>query len=121
MSKTTILLKNVQFIDEQDNRNTGWISIEGHQIRSLGKGQPKDFPVDLVLDGQGLTVLPGFIDVHTHGALGHEMLGITEPGLQEMSRFLRQSRGDRLPGDPLDGFARGHPRRTQSDPCRDGQ
>jgi N-acetylglucosamine-6-phosphate deacetylase len=87
MSKTTILLKNVQFIDEQDHRSTGWISIEGHQIRSLGKGQPKDFPVDLVLDGQGLTVLPGFIDVHTHGALGHEMLGITEPGLQEMSRF----------------------------------
>jgi N-acetylglucosamine-6-phosphate deacetylase len=87
MTKSTILLTNIQFIDARDHRITGWILVEGRKIKSLGQGQPKDFPVDINLDGQGLTILPGMIDLHTHGAKGFEMIGITPPGLQEMSQF----------------------------------
>jgi len=87
MSKSTILLTNIQFLDAQDRRITGWILVEGNKIKSLGHGQPKDFPVEVVVDGQGLTVLPGLIDLHTHGAIGIEILGITAPGLQELTQF----------------------------------
>jgi N-acetylglucosamine-6-phosphate deacetylase len=87
MTKSTILLTNIQFIDAHDHRNTGWILVEGKKIKSLGQGQPKSFPVDITVDGQGLTVLPGMIDLHTHGAKGHEMIGITAPALQEMTQF----------------------------------
>jgi N-acetylglucosamine-6-phosphate deacetylase len=87
MTKSTILLTNIQFIDAHDHRTSGWILVEGKKIKSLGQGQPKDFPVEVIVDGKGLTVLPGMIDLHTHGALGHEMIGITAPDLQEMSQF----------------------------------
>jgi len=87
MTKSTILLTNIQFVDSHDHHITGWIFVEGSKIKSLGQGQPKEFPVDIKVDGQGLTVLPGFIDLHTHGAKGNEMIGITAPGLQEMSQF----------------------------------
>jgi N-acetylglucosamine-6-phosphate deacetylase len=87
MTKSTILLTNIQFIDAHDHRITGWILVEGKKIKSLGQGQPKSFPVDIKVDGQGLTVLPGMIDLHTHGAKGAEMIGITATGLQEMTQF----------------------------------
>jgi N-acetylglucosamine-6-phosphate deacetylase len=87
MTKSTVLFTNLQFIDSQDHHISGWIYVEGSKIRSLGQGQPKKFDVDITLDAQGLTVLPGMIDLHTHGAKGHEMIGITAQGLQEMSMF----------------------------------
>jgi N-acetylglucosamine-6-phosphate deacetylase len=87
MTKSTVLLTNLQFIDLHDHHITGWIYVEGSKIKSLGQGQPKTFPVDISLDGQGLTVLPGLIDLHTHGANGNEIIGITAPGLQELTQF----------------------------------
>ena len=89
MTKNTVLLNNLNFIDSQDHRTQGWICMEGKKIRSLGPGQPKKFDADagVTLDCQGLTVLPGLIDLHTHGAVGQQMLGITAPGLQEITRF----------------------------------
>ena len=40
------------------------------------------------LDLSGLTVLPGFIDVHIHGAVGVDVMEATPQGLQEVSRYL---------------------------------
>ena len=41
--------------------------IEGHRIVS-GQEQLTDCTV---IDAEGLLVLPGLIDIHTHGACGH--------------------------------------------------
>lgn len=41
----------------------------------------------LVLDLQGKTVLPGFIDVHVHGGNGYQVMDGTYEGLDGMSRF----------------------------------
>ena len=87
MTKSTILLTNIQFIDAHDHRITGWLFVEGSKIKSLGQGQPKNFPVDISVDGQGLTILPGMIDLHTHGAMGIEMIGINAPNLQQLTQF----------------------------------
>ncbi|NLT09736.1 MAG: amidohydrolase [Ruminococcus sp.] len=51
----------------------GWILTENGQIRALGAGVPETVPDDSI-DAAGGTVLPGFIDAHTH-------LGIIEDGL----------------------------------------
>lgn len=87
MTKNSVLLTNLQFIDEKDKRTSGWIWVEGSKIWSLGPGQPKKTEAGVTLDCQGLTVLPGLIDIHTHGAKGIEMLGMTAPDLQELTRF----------------------------------
>lgn len=41
-----------------------------------------------VLDADGLKVVPGFIDTHTHGAVGVDVNGATAEDLETISRFL---------------------------------
>lgn len=51
----------------------GWLITENGKIRDMGKGEPADILGDSI-NAQGGTLLPGFIDAHTH-------LGILEDGL----------------------------------------
>jgi N-acetylglucosamine-6-phosphate deacetylase len=72
----------------------GWLATSGRLIEAFGAGEP---PADLrpgrtVLDLGGSTLLPGFIDVHVHGAVGHEAMDADVPGLLAMSSFYA-SRG----------------------------
>jgi N-acetylglucosamine-6-phosphate deacetylase len=70
---------------------TGWLETRGTQIRSLGAGAAPAAAQDVTrIDGRGMTLLPGFIDVHTHGALGHEVMDADADGLAEIARFLAQ-------------------------------
>jgi len=39
------------------------------------------------IDGGGRHLLPGFIDLHVHGAAGHEVMDATVTGLQAMARL----------------------------------
>lgn len=43
-----------------------------------------------VLDAAGCTVLPGFIDVHVHGALGADTMDATPAALARMAHFAAQ-------------------------------
>lgn len=40
------------------------------------------------LDGEGCTLLPGFIDLHIHGADGADVMDATPAALEKMSKFL---------------------------------
>lgn len=62
----------------------------GGLIRAIGFGNPPDFSHDesvQLLDAAGKMLLPGFIDLHVHGALGHEVMDASASGLQEMACF----------------------------------
>ena len=68
---------------------TGWLETRGAEIVGLGPGAPASpDPEATRVDGQGLTLLPGFIDVHNHGALGHEVMDADTGGLAKIARFL---------------------------------
>jgi N-acetylglucosamine-6-phosphate deacetylase len=68
----------------------GWIAVEGRRIAAMGQGQPP--PGTLagadVLAADGLTAMPGFIDLHVHGAVGADVLDADPEGLRRMARFF---------------------------------
>lgn len=43
-------------------------------------------PSEPVIDAEGLYVVPGFVDIHTHGAMGHDFCDASVEGLMEISR-----------------------------------
>ena len=54
----------------------GTVVVEGHRIKAVGKRSDVAIPAGgHVIDGKGLTVIPGLIDVHAHAA--HATAGIT--------------------------------------------
>ena len=68
----------------------GWLLVDGNRIVLLGPGDPPRLSADRTIDASGLTLLPGFIDVHAHGAAGHEAMDATPDALQGMARYYAQ-------------------------------
>jgi len=69
----------------------GWVLIEGGKITRTGGGHPPSFPpetIDLNLDASGFDLLPGMIDIHTHGAVGWEAMDAEPAGLVKMAQFF---------------------------------
>ena len=85
-----ILITNADLYSPAGRWQPGWLLVEGRAIRALGPGQPPAYApgaLDRSIDAQGRALLPGFIDLHVHGAMGHEAMDASLSGLQEMARF----------------------------------
>lgn len=86
-----LLFHGARIFGPVDEWETGWLLTEGSRIRWLGPGQPPDFPEGALtrrIDASGLSLLPGFIDLHTHGAMGKELMDGSAEGVREMARFF---------------------------------
>ncbi len=70
MQKTIII--NAHVISPDVDIENAAIVIEGKKIKSVGKKAPAAKPGDTVVDVKGQYVMPGFIDVHTHGSLTYD-------------------------------------------------
>jgi N-acetylglucosamine-6-phosphate deacetylase len=78
----TLLLKNANVILPARELTTPVLISDG-KIASLNSDSS-----DEQLDLQGATLLPGFIDVHIHGAVGIDVMDATPDGLATMSEYL---------------------------------
>ena len=67
MQKT--IIKNAHVISPDVDMDGATIVIEKGRIKSVSKREAKAATGDTVVDVKGQYVMPGFIDVHTHGAL----------------------------------------------------
>jgi N-acetylglucosamine-6-phosphate deacetylase len=56
-----------------DGVTQGDILIDEGRIVRLGPGAGRDLAKAPVVQGKGLTALPGFIDIHTHGGMGFDL------------------------------------------------
>ena len=79
----TLLLKNANVVLPDREVQGAAVLIEEGRIVSLEASQ-----ADEVLDLAGTTLLPGFIDVHIHGAVGVDVMEATPLGLREVSNYL---------------------------------
>jgi N-acetylglucosamine-6-phosphate deacetylase len=83
-----LLIENAALYTPTGVREPSWLLAEGGQIRDLGEGQPPELSgAARRVDAQGHALLPGFVDLHVHGAMGHEVMDADPDGLREMARF----------------------------------
>ena len=61
----------------------GWVGVTGDRIAAVGRGSDPAPPSAGTIDGRGLIVAPGFVDVHNHSDLSPFVL-------PEMPSTLRQ-------------------------------
>lgn len=73
------------FLDGSFQEKT--IGIEGGCIRILPKEEALEDGAK-VYDAEGKKVVPGFIDVHTHGAVGVDVNAATAEGLEKIGHFM---------------------------------
>ena len=64
----------------------GIVLISGSRIEFAGRAEEANLaPGAEVFDAKGMSVAPGFVDVHIHGLMGHDSMGL---GLAEVIRAL---------------------------------
>src|SRR5690606_14508768 len=85
-----LLFHGGRVVTAAETWDRGWLLVDGNRIALLGPGDPPRLGADRTIDASGLTLLPGFIDVHAHGAAGHEAMDATPHALQGMARFSAQ-------------------------------
>ncbi|HET9180264.1 MAG TPA: N-acetylglucosamine-6-phosphate deacetylase [Terriglobia bacterium] len=69
--------------------HNGVILVEGHRIAKVGPREQVKVPQGAaVIDYQDRTVVPGFIDIHIHGAVGHDLMEATPEAVAAVGKYL---------------------------------
>jgi N-acetylglucosamine-6-phosphate deacetylase len=89
---TGLLVTDARVVGADTCIESGWLATSGGVIEGFGPGVPEVSLADgrQVIDAEGATLLPGFIDAHVHGAVGHEVMDGDAEGLRAMSGFFAQ-------------------------------
>jgi N-acetylglucosamine-6-phosphate deacetylase len=82
-----VVLENASVVLPDRMIETGSVVVESGLITAVSDVSPK-VPGAAVIDMSGRTLLPGFIDVHIHGAVGVDVMEATPRQLQELSEYL---------------------------------
>lgn len=68
------------------------ILVEGAYISALcDAASAADYAKDDVLDATGLLAIPGLVDIHFHGAMGHDFCDKDADGIREIARYEAQN------------------------------
>ena len=84
-SSGKLLLRNANIVLPDKIVERGAISVADGSISSLDAAGSDGAEI---IDLEGMIVLPGFIDVHIHGATGVDVMDASAAGLQEVSKYL---------------------------------
>lgn len=64
------------------------LTVRGDRISAISEDAGDDLSVEETCDLEGLTLIPGFIDIHVHGAMGADTSDGDVSGLKTMSSYL---------------------------------
>jgi N-acetylglucosamine-6-phosphate deacetylase len=87
-----VLLRNARIVLPEQVAVASTLLIEDGRIARIFESETDQLPaVDAVFDLDGLTIFPGFIDVHIHGAAGVDTMAATTDDLARVSEFLARN------------------------------
>ena len=88
-SSNTSLLRGARIVGPDRVIEQGAVLIESGTIAGVFDSALDKLPaVESVLDLAGLTLFPGFIDLHIHGAAGVDTMAASADDLRRVSEFL---------------------------------
>ena len=67
------LIRNIRVISPDVDYKYANIIIDGEYIKSVTEKEVNPENFDDIIEGEGLIAFPGFIDEHTHGAVGYDI------------------------------------------------
>ena len=86
--KVDLLIYNGRILAETQTIEKGYVAVAGGKIVQIGESEPpKDLSAAEKIDAHGLTVSPGFIDMHTHGIIDVDFM---EGDEEDIKRGLRE-------------------------------
>jgi N-acetylglucosamine-6-phosphate deacetylase len=84
-----LLLQNASIVLPDRILNSGSLLVQGQAIEKIYEADASNIPEQcLVIDLFDCRLLPGFIDLHIHGAAGVDTMTASATQLYEVSRFL---------------------------------
>jgi N-acetylglucosamine-6-phosphate deacetylase len=87
-TKTTLLANARIILPDRIADNTSLLIEGGRVARVFISAADKSVKVDSRIDLDGLTLFPGFIDLHIHGAAGVDMMDASTDDLHRVAEFL---------------------------------
>ena len=82
-----MFLINAAYLDGQFRLVKGDLEIDGGKILRVGEKLPYT-QEDMVVDCEGYTIVPGFVDIHIHGCAGADTCDGTREAIDTMAKFL---------------------------------
>ncbi len=80
------LIQNA-LVNVDNEAAVGWMLVEGGLVAAIGHGKLEQSDVE-VIDALGVGLMPGFVDVHNHGAVGVDVNSADVDGFMEVAAFL---------------------------------
>ena len=90
MEQYRILFTDARVATSEGELTRGWLLTDGRIIKGFGEGDPPEnilVEEDHIIHVNGEYLLPGFIDLHTHGAAGVDLMSATVNELQNVSKY----------------------------------
>jgi len=88
VSPNSLLLHGAGIVTPDRLIQQGSVLIEADRIAQVFDTASKPPPTESVIDLDGLTLFPGFIDVHIHGAVGVDTMTASADDLGRVGEFL---------------------------------
>ena len=82
-----MFLINAAYLDGQFRLVKGDLEIDGRKILRVGEKLAYT-QEDMVVDCEGYTIVPGFVDIHIHGCAGADTCDGTREAIDTMAKFL---------------------------------
>lgn len=90
--KGSLLVRGARIVAADRAIESGSVLIESGRIAGVfDSGAQPPTSADAVLDLDGATLFPGFIDIHIHGAVGVDMMDAGPEALLNVSTFLARN------------------------------